>query len=201
MQICYLSATSSRNSHTKAVHWDQLRNADALILTSICRFPEHTPDNSVFNVFTVMADTLKKNGSVLLPVCPTGVLYDLLEVLTNQLEQQNIPMDIPVYFISPVAESSIAFSNIYVEWLSEVKQSDVYVPKEPFTHANLVRSGRLKVFESLDRALCQQIKTPCILFTGHPSLRFGEAVRFLELWGNNARNAIIMTGKVIHFIF
>ncbi|KHN85604.1 Integrator complex subunit 9 -like protein, partial [Toxocara canis] len=192
-KIGYLSATSSRNSHTKAVHWDQLRGSDALILTSVCRFPEHSPDNSVCNLFTVMADTLKKNGSVLMPMCSTGVLYDLLEVITVQLDQQNVPMDIPVYFISPVAESSIAFSNIYAEWLSEKKQNMVYIPEEPFTHAFLMRGGRLKVFESLHGALCHQIKTPCILFTGHPSLRFGEAVRFLELWGNNPRNAIIMT--------
>uniref|UniRef100_A0A914RKW4 Uncharacterized protein n=1 Tax=Parascaris equorum TaxID=6256 RepID=A0A914RKW4_PAREQ len=45
-QIGYLSATSSRNSHTKAVDWDQVRGSDALILTSVCRFPEHSPDNS-----------------------------------------------------------------------------------------------------------------------------------------------------------
>uniref|UniRef100_A0A0M3I1Y7 Beta-Casp domain-containing protein n=1 Tax=Ascaris lumbricoides TaxID=6252 RepID=A0A0M3I1Y7_ASCLU len=207
-KIGYLSATSSRNSHTKAVDWDQLRGSDALILTSICRFPEHSPDNSVCNVFTVMAETLKKNGSVLMPMCPTGVLYDLLEVITVQLDQQGVPMDIPVYFISPVAESSIAFSNIYPEWLSDKKQNMAYFPEEPFTHAyvsylfitmiadysmDLMKCGRLKVFESLHGALCHQLKTPCILFTGHPSLRFGEAVRFLELWGNNPRNAIIMT--------
>lgn len=192
-KIGYLSATSSRNSHTKAVDWDQLRGSDALILTSICRFPEHSPDNSVCNVFTVMAETLKKNGSVLMPMCPTGVLYDLLEVITVQLDQQGVAMDIPVYFISPVAESSIAFSNIYPEWLSDKKQNMAYFPEEPFTHAYLMKCGRLKVFESLHGALCHQLKTPCILFTGHPSLRFGEAVRFLELWGNNPRNAIIMT--------
>lgn len=63
-----------------------------------------------------------------------------------------------------------------------------------FYYFQLMKCGRLKVFESLHGALCHQLKTPCILFTGHPSLRFGEAVRFLELWGNNPRNAIIMTG-------
>lgn len=49
--------------------------------------------------------------------------------------QQGVPMDIPVYFISPVAESSIAFSNIYPEWLSDKKQNMAYFPEEPFTHA------------------------------------------------------------------
>uniref|UniRef100_A0A915A1Y9 Beta-Casp domain-containing protein n=1 Tax=Parascaris univalens TaxID=6257 RepID=A0A915A1Y9_PARUN len=89
----------------------------------------------VCNVFTVMAETLKKNGSVLMPMCPTGVLYDLLEVITVQLDQQGVAMDTPVYFISPVAESSIAFSNICPEWLSDKKQNMAYFPEEPFTHA------------------------------------------------------------------
>lgn len=38
------------------------------------------------------------------------------------------------------------------------------------------------------------MRTPCVLFTGHPSLRIGDAVHFLEMWGNDSRNAIIITG-------
>ncbi|EJW75389.1 hypothetical protein WUBG_13700, partial [Wuchereria bancrofti] len=133
-KIGYLSATSSRNSHTKPVQWDQLRGCDALILTSICRFPEHSPETSVCHAFAVIADTLKRNGSVLMPICPTGILYDLLEVISMQLDQHDVPVDVPVYFISPVAESTLAYSNIYAEWLSEKKQNMVNIPEEPFKH-------------------------------------------------------------------
>lgn len=38
-------------------------------------------------------------------------------------------------------------------------------------------------------------RTPCVLFTGHPSLRFGDAVHFIEMWKNTSANAIIFTGK------
>ena len=31
------------------------------------------------------------------------------------------------------------------------------------------------------------------LSLGHPSLRFGEAIHFLELWGNNSNNTIVFT--------
>lgn len=41
----------------------------------------------VCHAFAVIADTLKRNGSVLMPICPTGVLYDLLEVISMQLDQ------------------------------------------------------------------------------------------------------------------
>ncbi|VIO89361.1 conserved hypothetical protein [Brugia malayi] len=192
-KIGYLSATSSRNSHTKPVQWDQLRGCDALILTSICRFPEHSPETSVCHAFAVIADTLKRNGSVLMPICPTGILYDLLEVISMQLDQHDVPVDVPVYFISPVAESTLAYSNIYVEWLSEKKQSMVNIPEEPFKHGLTSRNGRLKVYDNIYGDFCRQMRTPCVIFTGHPSLRIGNAVHFLEMWGNDSKNALIMT--------
>ena len=37
-------------------------------------------------------------------------------------------------------------------------------------------------------------KTPCVVFTGHPSLRFGDVVHFVEMWGNSSANTIIFTG-------
>ncbi|MFH4984873.1 hypothetical protein AB6A40_011582 [Gnathostoma spinigerum] len=136
-EIAYLSATSSRMSHTKAVSWDQLRGADALILTSLCRFPEHKPEASVCSLFGVVIDTLKKNGSVLIPISPAGVLYDLLECISMQMDQNGVAVDTPIYFISPVADSALAYSNIYVEWLSDKKQKMVYLPEEPFAHGNV----------------------------------------------------------------
>ena len=33
----------------------------------------------------------------------------------------------------------------------------------------------------------------CVFFSGHPSLRFGEVIHFIELWGNNSNNTIVFT--------
>ena len=56
---------------------------------------------------------------------------------------------IPMFFVSPVADSSLAYSNIMAEWLSTSKQNRVYIPEEPFPHGHLSRTGRLKSFRSL----------------------------------------------------
>jgi hypothetical protein len=32
------------------------------------------------------------------------------------------------------------------------------------------------------------------MFCGHPSLRFGDAVHFIQLWGSNPQNLVIFTG-------
>ena len=44
-----------------------------------------------------------------------GVLYDLFECLYSYMDSANLS-SIPIYFISPVADSSLAYSNIFAEW-------------------------------------------------------------------------------------
>ncbi len=65
--------------------------------------------------FLVLAVTLRNGGNVLVPVYPSGVTYDLFECLSNHLESCGIN-NVQMYFISPVAKSSLAYSNIYAEW-------------------------------------------------------------------------------------
>lgn len=79
--------------------------------------------------------TLKNGGSVLIPCYPSGVVYDLFECLSTNLDNHGFSQ-IPMFFISPVADSSLAYSNILAEWLSSVKQNKVYIPDEPFPHAS-----------------------------------------------------------------
>lgn len=55
----------------------------------------------------------------------------------------------PMFFISPVSDVSLAYSNILAEWLSSVKQNKVYVPDEPFPHAMLVKNYKLKHFKHI----------------------------------------------------
>lgn len=69
--------------------------------------------------------TLRNGGSVLIPCYPSGVVYDLFECLSSSLDSHGLSQ-VPMFFISPVAESSLAYSNILAEWLSSVKQNKVY---------------------------------------------------------------------------
>ena len=56
-------------------------------------------------------------------------------------------------------------------------------------HGNLVRGGRLKSFPGLGHeSVTAEYRQPCVVFTGHPSLRCGDVVHFMELWANNVNN-------------
>ncbi|CAH1979177.1 unnamed protein product [Acanthoscelides obtectus] len=92
--------------------------------------------------------TLRGGGNVLIPCYPTGVVYDLFECLSGKMQESGVA-NCPMFFISPVADMSLAYSNILAEWLSSVKQNKVYAPEEPFPHALLVKNNKLKHFKHI----------------------------------------------------
>lgn len=72
----------------------------------------------------------------------------------------------------------------------------MYLPEEPFPHAGLARAGRLRRARRLhDDAFSRDFRQPCVVFAGHPSLRFGAAVHLLELWAAQPQHAVIFTGE------
>uniref|UniRef100_A0A131YKB0 Integrator complex subunit 9 n=2 Tax=Rhipicephalus TaxID=426455 RepID=A0A131YKB0_RHIAP len=192
-KIVYMSGSSTLTTHPKPIEHGPLRNADALILTSLTQTPLANPDTMLGEFCITVAMTVKMGGNVLIPCYPSGVTYDLFECLSGHLETTG-QVNVPMYFLSPVAENSLAYSSILAEWLSSAKQAKVYIPEEPFPHAQLVRGGRLKPFSSIKaEGFTADFHTPCIVFAGHPSLRFGDVVHFMELWGPSPNNVVIFT--------
>uniref|UniRef100_A0A0K0DDN2 Beta-Casp domain-containing protein n=1 Tax=Angiostrongylus cantonensis TaxID=6313 RepID=A0A0K0DDN2_ANGCA len=184
-QVGYLTSSSTRSTHSRSIELEKLQDADALILTSLGRTPELMSQ-------TVL-DTLKRGGNVLMPVSPVGSIFDLIDVVSRSIDNGGSILETRIYFISPVAKGALAYSNVNAEWLSESRQNAVYVPEEPFCHIALVRNGRLKLYSNIYESFCREYKTPCVVFTGHPSLRLGDAPHLLEMWGNDSKNALIMT--------
>ena len=120
----------------------------------------------------------------------SGVVYDLLECLSGFLNNSGFS-SVPICFISPVAQASLAHANIYSEWLNASKQAKVYLPEPPFVHSNMVKMNSLFVYNHIHGRFSETYKSPSIIFTGHPSLRFGPAVHFVEFWGKSESNSII----------
>ncbi|KAL3110079.1 hypothetical protein niasHT_015682 [Heterodera trifolii] len=190
-RLGYLAPSSLRHSHTKPMELTAFGQLDSLLITSLST-ADQTPDLTVYKFSSAVIETLKMGGNVLIPVTPTGLVYDMFECVLKTIELQNVSRNIPIYFVSTVAESSLQFAQIFPEWLSEDKSSRVYKPEEPFFHSELARTGRIRVYDSLHGPFSRECRQPCVVFAGHPSLRIGEIVQLLDLWGGMSRNAIIM---------
>jgi integrator complex subunit 9 len=59
-----------------------------------------------------------------------------------------------------------------------------------------MRENRIKVYDSISGAFSKEYKSPCIVFTGHPTLHVGSVVNFLELWGQDKKSVVIATGRI-----
>jgi len=198
-KVVYVSSSSTLTTHPKTMDQISIKGADVMIMTALTHTPTQMPDPMIGEFCRIVCDTLKASGNVLVPCYPSGILYDLFECLSNQMDMNGLTT-VPMFFFSPVADSSLAYSNIMAEWLSVAKHNRVYVPEEPFIHGSLVRGGRLKSFPSLgSEAVTSEYRQPCVVFTGHPSLRCGDVVHFMELWANNVNNLVVFTEPSINY--
>uniref|UniRef100_UPI00398F2222 integrator complex subunit 9 isoform X1 n=1 Tax=Pristiophorus japonicus TaxID=55135 RepID=UPI00398F2222 len=191
-KVAYVSGSSLLTTHPQPMEQTSLKNSDVLILTGLTQIPTANPDGMLGEFCSNLAVTIRSGGNVLVPCYPSGVIYDLLECLYQYIDSAGLS-SVPFYFISPVANSSLEFSQIFAEWLCHNKQSKVYLPEPPFPHAELIQTNKLKHYPSIHGEFSNDFKQPCVVFTGHPSLRYGDVVHFLELWGKSSLNTIIFT--------
>ncbi|KAG7316442.1 hypothetical protein KOW79_019983 [Hemibagrus wyckioides] len=191
-KVSYVSGSSLLTTHPQPMDQSSLKNSDVLILTGLTQIPTANPDGMLGEFCSNLAMTIRAGGNVLVPCYSSGVIYDLLECLCQFMESANLG-NTPLYFISPVANSSLEFSQIFSEWLCQTKQSKAYLPEPPFPHAELIQTNKLKHYPSIHGEFSSDFRQPCVVFTGHPSLRFGDVVHFMELWGKSSLNTIIFT--------
>uniref|UniRef100_W5LH74 Integrator complex subunit 9 n=1 Tax=Astyanax mexicanus TaxID=7994 RepID=W5LH74_ASTMX len=191
-KVSYVSGSSLLTTHPQPMDQSSLKNSDVLILTGLTQIPTANPDGMLGEFCSNLAMTIRAGGNVLVPCYSSGVIYDLLECLYQFMDSANLGTT-PFYFISPVANSSLEFSQIFAEWLCQNKQSKVYLPEPPFPHAELIQTNKLKHYPSIHGEFSSEFRQPCVVFTGHPSLRFGDVVHFMELWGKSSLNTIIFT--------
>ena len=191
-RVCYLSSSSVLTTNLLPLDKKPLSSPQLLLLECLNREPTVNPSQVLMELCGKLVQTLKQGGSVLLPSYSSGIVYDLLECVYTTLDHRALG-HVPIYFISPVANASLAYANICGEWLCQNKQNKVFLPESPFPHAEYVKSGRLKHFPSIYGELGLVFQTPCVVFTGHPSLRCGDVVHFLSMWKGSGKNAIIFT--------
>ena len=116
--------------------------------------------------------TINNGNNVLIPCLPSGIIFDLFENIETLLIGARMKK-VPIFFVSPVAEHCLAYANIIAEWLYKSKQEKAYIPEAPFLHEDMIASKRLFYFPDAHSLVnSPHYSEPCIVFIGHPSLRF-----------------------------
>ncbi|KAF9110734.1 Integrator complex subunit 9 [Mortierella sp. AM989] len=190
--LAYISSSSTQvNLHPDLFDGTLLEHASTVIATDLCPKGSITYDNGVNEVCASIARSIARKGHVLIPCTISGFLFDLLEDVHLHLTRMGLIHQVQYSFISPVADTALQYSNILAEWMAPRKQEMVYLPEAPLLHGILLEKGPAKNYKSVHGAFSADLKYPCIVFGGHPSLRSGPMVNLLHMWGKNATNSIV----------
>eukprot|EP01129_Flabellula_baltica_P003495 TRINITY_DN13248_c0_g1_i1.p1 TRINITY_DN13248_c0_g1~~TRINITY_DN13248_c0_g1_i1.p1 ORF type:complete len:648 (+),score=125.18 TRINITY_DN13248_c0_g1_i1:143-2086(+) len=190
-KIGYISKSSLQASrYCKNFNYENLQNCSALLFSDLNTEPFVSDNKIIEEICTQIGKTVKNGGNVLIPTHPNGAMLDLVECLMEYFGGINMT-NVPIYVISPMFESFLAYTNIIPEWLSDDRQNKSYLPEFPFAHKHFIESGFLKVLPNLNDGR-STIHEPCVVFTGHPSIRFGDTVTLLNNWKGNPKNTLIM---------
>jgi len=196
-KIVYLNDYTNLRTHCAKADVNLFKNADLMILSGLKASDMYSPDSSVHEVERIIINTLKNNENVMFPVFPSGLIFDLIEILADQLKRNRLGT-VPFYYVAPMSKDSLAHAQIYPEFLSVEKQNKAAAPEFPFTHDEAIENGRLKIFEHATEGLSEHFKGPAVIFTGHPSLELGQAKEWSQKWHESKRNKVIIAEPNFH---
>ncbi|OWA53399.1 Integrator complex subunit 9 [Hypsibius exemplaris] len=196
-KICYLADSSTLSTHVSPIDYDDIKNADVMIVSALNMDPARTLNDSLDKISKTVLDTVKDGGNVLIPFSRVDLLIDLLEYLYLYMDQ--LPTNIPINVVSSSARSMLFLSQVFSEWLTKDYRDKAYLPEEPFIHGEMLRNSRLQIYPSVDGKFSESFKSPCIVFCSHYSLRFGPGVHLMSQWKSSQKNSVIFTDPEFHF--
>jgi integrator complex subunit 9 len=208
------SCPPALNRYPLPLDVDALRGADVMLLGGV----GHAPQASArFVGFVEAVDRVVRGGGgcVLVPSFASGVSVDLILCLEQHFRTMNLR--VPMVLIGSSAAHAVAYADVSSEWVCEAMQARAHASYPPFAFRDLMRRRSLLVhatLEEADRAVGGALlrhrgtaydnleaasakdgleTTSCVVFAGDPSLRFGDALRIMQLWRDEPRNAVIVT--------
>jgi integrator complex subunit 9 len=157
---------------------------------------------------------VRGGGCVLVPSFASGIAIDLIMCLDQHF--RTMKLNVPMVLLGSAAQHAVAYADVAAEWVCEAMQARAYASSPPFAFDDLVQRRALVVsatLEAADRAVggallryrgthfdnieAASVKdgldtTSCVVFAGDPSLRFGDALRIMQLWRDEPRNAVVV---------
>lgn len=201
-RFIYMSSSTTLETHSSKFQYDSFINCDYLLLSNLSRMSSIDAGVNATELTSKIESIITDRGCVLIPCSSTGLIYDMFEFLTKYFEQSNL-LNIHMYFISPVSHANLSISNAMSEWVTEQRQTASFSGTPPFKHNELIRNKTLITIASdrLDEIEhFKYIEHPCVIFTGHTSLRFGPIVQLMEKMRHSSSNGIIFVDNQFSYI-
>ncbi|KYQ88165.1 integrator complex subunit 9 [Tieghemostelium lacteum] len=190
-KIVYLSDSSlALSRYPLPMDIESLENPQLLIMTKLNYHPQLQPDEKLNELCSQIGLTCQQGGTSLIPVNSCGIVLDLFEHIAEYLTRLGL-FQVPIYFISPVGKSVLAYADLYSEWLNKTKQERSQMPEPPFLHQDIIRRGQFQLIHQIHSNF-QPTDGPSIQFVGHPSLRLGDVLQLLSKYSDQSKNSLFL---------
>ncbi|KAI5078652.1 hypothetical protein GOP47_0006323 [Adiantum capillus-veneris] len=144
-------------------------------------------------VCEAISEAVISGGSVLVLISGIGAFLEALEAIAQTFDNSGLS-DVPLFFISPVAEELLVYSNTIPEWLCAERQEKLYAGEALFRHVELLQQKRLHQLSSIYSAKVIKLwKEPCVVFAVNWGLRLGPAVPLIHRWRQDARCLLVLS--------
>ncbi|MBD3203131.1 beta-CASP ribonuclease aCPSF1 [Candidatus Woesearchaeota archaeon] len=137
---------------------------------------------------TVIVDTIKRKGKVLLPVLGSGRAQDIIVLIEELYRKKHIGRDISVYIDGMVWDIT-AIHTAYPEFLnSRIRNQIFHKDNNPFLAEIFKRVGSSK-----ERKQVIEETKPCVILATSGMLVGGPSVEYLKNLGDGKRNSLVFT--------
>lgn len=153
------------------------------------------------NIVEHILDTLKNNGSILIPIdCPGLLCLEVVEFIGQKISELSMPIQAPMYIVGGGISSLLLGADVSAEWTSTARTRKVMLPNPspPFIFSFLIKSNRLYVFHTTSE-LSTVYREPAIFFATNSDLKFGPSNSLFKELKNNPNNAIIIIDSYVDF--
>uniref|UniRef100_A0AC35TX05 Lactamase_B domain-containing protein n=1 Tax=Rhabditophanes sp. KR3021 TaxID=114890 RepID=A0AC35TX05_9BILA len=192
-KISYITSSSIHHTHNKCFEYHLHEGADILLLNSMNVNPTYSFQASLATIKGIVSQTLAEKGTVIFPVCSVSLLLELIIALAPIIIGNTTFSDCVINYVAPNAKTMIAYASRFPEYLVSHRRNRCCEPADPFEFNELIRTNKLKLYEGLTDDLSKNLKQSSIIIVGHPSLRMGEVIHFLYVFGNAQKNSIVQT--------
>ena len=168
----------------------QIDHADFLITESTYGNRMHDSVEGMENeVETVVKDTLKKGGKILIPAFSVGRTQEIVYLLHLLWDAGRIPK-IPIYVDSPLSKKATEVFTLHSECYDmETFQNFLYNQHSPFSFGNLHYIQDVEESKKLNES-----NEPCIIISSSGMCENGRILHHLKRALPDSRNTVLIVG-------
>lgn len=166
--------------------------ADILIMESTYGDREHPDDEDTNDrLETVIRDTVKEGGKVIVPAFAIGRTQELVYRLNNLVERRDLPANLQVYVDSPLAIDATAVFRAHPE-AYDAEMSDVLLTdrdRDPFGFAMMRYTRSPEQSKELNF-----LRSPAVIISASGMAETGRILHHLKNNIEDPRSVILITG-------